>query len=421
MRAYRPLIRSELRIGRAEDDFIVYDPVTDRSTLLNLSAAAVLDLCDGRTTVEEIVAALARATAVPPHSIVEDIEDTILDLAAKNLLHPSEELTVLGARPRNAAAVGHTGEMNGVGTISFPFVYIVGPGRRDLGCVAMLGPLRSAAEAEMFHRLKAASYNFVGVSSFKSFPANTEPGDHMPYAYLCEAWCHCFRDPDQCIPPRMPKLLLSMSDFQDPNWITPTRFRSRATDDRIAYDFVYVCPPDAWSEGVKNLALAKACFPVLCEEMQLKGLLVGRGATDENPSPQGLTMLPYLPLEQFFAYLARARFVFVPHILDASPRMICDALCLNVPVVCNRHILGGWKYINESTGCFFENENDVATAARYVLGHVTGQETPRQWYAAHYGPERAGRRLAGFLQRLALIPTDVPVVGFSDSTDRSSR
>jgi glycosyltransferase involved in cell wall biosynthesis len=421
VRAYRPLIRSELRIGRAEDDFIVYDPVTDQTALLNLSAAAVLDLCDGRKTVEEIVVALARATSVQPHEIVEDIEDTILDLAAKHLLHPSDELTVLGLPHDNGAAVAEVGKTNSIGKVSFPFVYIVGAARRDLGCVAMLGPLRSAADAEMFHRLKAANYSFVGVTSFKSFPANTELGDLTPYPYLCEAWCHCFRDPDLFIPPRMPKLLLSMSDFQDPNWITPARFRNRATDSSIAYDFIYVCAPDSWSEQVKNLALAKRCFPVLCDEMQLKGLLVGRGATDENPYPRGLTMLPYLPLEQFFAYLARARFVFVPHELDASPRMICDALCLNVPVVCNRNILGGWKYINEGTGCFFENEEDITGAARYVLEHLTGTETPRQWYAQHYGPEHAGRRLAGFLQRLALVPADVQVAGFSDRADRMLR
>lgn len=40
---------------RVEDQLVVYDPWRDRVHLLNTSAAAVLDLCDGKTTVAEII------------------------------------------------------------------------------------------------------------------------------------------------------------------------------------------------------------------------------------------------------------------------------------------------------------------------------------------------------------------------------
>ena len=86
MNSYRPALRDELVIGQVDDEVLVYDPVSDRTTVLNWSAAAVLDLCDGERTVAEIIAALGQAVPAPAGDIGSEIKDTIRNLAAKGLL-----------------------------------------------------------------------------------------------------------------------------------------------------------------------------------------------------------------------------------------------------------------------------------------------------------------------------------------------
>jgi len=85
MNSYRPEMRDELVIGQVDDDVLVYDPVSDRTTLLNWSAAAVLNLCDGERTVAQIVAEMARVASAPAGDIVTEIKDAIQSLAANGL------------------------------------------------------------------------------------------------------------------------------------------------------------------------------------------------------------------------------------------------------------------------------------------------------------------------------------------------
>lgn len=56
-----------------------------------------------------------------------------------------------------------------------------------------------------------------------------------------------------------------------------------------------------------------------------------------------------------------------------------EALCLNVPILVNRHILGGWKYVNEQTGAFFESVDDVVPAFQQLLARQS-QLRPREWF-----------------------------------------
>ena len=85
MNSYRPEMRDELVIGQVDDDVLVYDPVSDRTTVLNLSAAAVLALCDGERTVDQIIAEVGRAVPAPGGALGIEIEDTIRSLVANGL------------------------------------------------------------------------------------------------------------------------------------------------------------------------------------------------------------------------------------------------------------------------------------------------------------------------------------------------
>jgi hypothetical protein len=99
----------------------------------------------------------------------------------------------------------------------------------------------------------------------------------------------------------------------------------------------------------------------------------------------GIETCGELPWHELMARLTQARVAFFPNVLDASPVFLTEALCLDVPIVVNRRILGGWKYVRPGTGRFFTDENDVtgavagASSSRRARGSApsTGPATPR--------------------------------------------
>jgi hypothetical protein len=114
------------------------------------------------------------------------------------------------------------------------------------------------------------------------------------------------------------------------------------------------------------------------------------------PDDRGVEVWPEVPRHALLECVARSRIAFFPNALDPSPRLLGEALCLDVPVLVNRAILGGWKYVTRSTGTFFEGEHDVVDAARRCLSH---SHAPRAWFTANYGPVNSGRRLAAFVDQ----------------------
>jgi hypothetical protein len=240
-----------------------------------------------------------------------------------------------------------------------------------------------------------------------------DEGTLSDYIALCEGWCHCFRQPDRYITARFPTELISESDFTDPRAVR------RRGEEPKEFDFVYVCLPGAAKEQWKNWELAKRCLHTLCCQMDLTGLLLGRWQILDLPFRRNLTVRGDLSREDLFVHLARSRLLFVPSVLDASPRIIPEALCVDTPVVVNRDILGGWKYVNESTGSFFCDEGDVGRAVETCLNRSL---RPRKWFEDHHGPDRASMKLSALLHRLdtevspspslrlessAIVPVDV--------------
>ena len=86
LRPEHPRWRDDLIFRQVDDDFVVYDPVTDRTALLNLSAAAVLDLCDGSHTAAEIAAEVAAAFGEPEGDILVEVEKTLMDFTIQGFL-----------------------------------------------------------------------------------------------------------------------------------------------------------------------------------------------------------------------------------------------------------------------------------------------------------------------------------------------
>ena len=65
----------------------------------------------------------------------------------------------------------------------------------------------------------------------------------------------------------------------------------------------------------------------------------------------------------------------------ACCRVIVEALCLDLPIVVNKHIVGGWKYVNQYTGKFFSEASDVVDVYRTLRSaDQTAELFPREWY-----------------------------------------
>lgn len=66
---------------------------------------------------------------------------------------------------------------------------------------------------------------------------------------------------------------------------------------------------------------------------------------------------------------------------DASPRVLAEAMCMDVPVLINWHILGGWKYATEQTGeDFYDTASFIAAYKRLRDPERKAKLRPRQWY-----------------------------------------
>jgi hypothetical protein len=292
----------------------------------------------------------------------------------------------------------------------WPFRFVVDARGRSVGWVAVNARVVTPERHEELALLRHMGYRFLGVSSDGTFPLGTE-SDALDYGALCEAWCHCFREPDRHLPLHLPRALISESDFTDFRRVSADVAGKRAMPLRAEFDFVYLGATEPWKKAAKHWELARPCILRICTRLGLRGLLV---ATEQFPVVADVTVLPWLPWDDFLAHLARARFLFVPNECDASPRVLAEAMCLNVPVVVYQRILGGWKYVNPFTGVFFDSEDDVVAAVRRCLEM---RPRPRSWFRANYGPYLAGQRLLALVRSVDASITERSHLGLAQHID----
>ena len=75
------------------------------------------------------------------------------------------------------------------------------------------------------------------------------------------------------------------------------------------------------------------------------------------------------------------RVLIAPNVHDASPRVLAEAMSLDVPILVNKYIVGGWKYVNEDTGAFFESADNVVPAFKEIMSRMQqGKLRPREWF-----------------------------------------
>ena len=64
----------------------------------------------------------------------------------------------------------------------------------------------------------------------------------------------------------------------------------------------------------------------------------------------------------------------------------------------NKNIIGGWKYINNQTGEFFNDLSDFKEAYRRLEANIDLEHyKPREYVVQNYGNRNAGKRFFDFV------------------------
>lgn len=83
-----PRVRTDLVFRQLDDEWVVFDPETQRLHALNLTAALVWEHCTGDLTVDQIADAVARAfrETTEPSQVLADVRATVQRFADEGLL-----------------------------------------------------------------------------------------------------------------------------------------------------------------------------------------------------------------------------------------------------------------------------------------------------------------------------------------------
>ena len=243
---------------------------------------------------------------------------------------------------------------------------------------------------------------FMGISSMEDYPLCGPNPFSMKflndkYVGVFPGFLHMFRD-TSVFPNHVKLLLLSQSDFSLPNPIDPVPkiydFTFSGSDQDIYNNCV------GWSSFAKNLSFFYDAIEMMCND-GMTGVYVAskKGELKCNipPACEGkVTQTFFLPQDQFFDYLKQSHFLFLPQVHDASPRVSTQAMALNIPMLMNYHIMGGWKYLNERTGEFFHDLTDIRAAYQRIKANKDKYD-PRKYLDETTGNAIAGSRLYNFV------------------------
>lgn len=77
---------------------------------------------------------------------------------------------------------------------------------------------------------------------------------------------------------------------------------------------------------------------------------------------------------------------------------------MDIPLLMNRNIMGGWKYVVPGqTGEFFHDMSDFKDSLRRILDNTRGGERnpyePFEFVKENYGNHNAGQKLFEFVER----------------------
>ena len=152
------------------------------------------------------------------------------------------------------------------------------------------------------------------------------------------------------------------------------------------YDVAYSNQGGEWNDWARNWTLAKPSFIQLIEETNATVLILGRDLTQEADLQPYIASGNIVSREKalwrdFLKLIEESRSLVTFNVHDASPRVLAEAMCMDVPVLVNWHILGGWKYATEQTGeDFKDTASFIAAYKRLREPERKAKLHPRDWY-----------------------------------------
>jgi hypothetical protein len=297
--------------------------------------------------------------------------------------------------------------------VSFPFKNLFDENQKPLNIILISAPFRETKHEELYQEYKDKGLSFCGISSYLNFPGPIDNPfeDHFhverkhDYIQMATSWLHCFREdkiPTNLKQSNLPMILMTEADLKNSENIP---FKTDDNKLEKKYDFMYCCLDDndkcdpGWQSYNRNWELAKKCLEVMCSQFNLKGILVGRQNCEfTNKCNSLVKVVPFLAYSEFQEEMQKCKFLFVPNISDASPRVMTEAMCYNMPVLVNYNIIGGWHNVIPSiTGEFFTNENDIIPSLSKIVNNYNSYQ-PRGWFQSHRGVKNSGKVLAEFLK-----------------------
>ena len=216
----------------------------------------------------------------------------------------------------------------------YPFQPVRNERGEFVNVILVRSPFRSRHQKELFDQYKQELL-FLGISSFEDYPqpppnpfSGKFPKDE--YVGLFPGFLHMLREPAKIFPETVKLVLMSQSDFSlpppQPKMATKYDFTFSGSDQDVHNDCV------GWSSYAKNWTFVKTALEVMCGELGMTGVLVatkdkqGRRACSIPPSCKGkILQTKFLAQNEFFDYVRQSKFLFVPQVHDASPRVTTQA------------------------------------------------------------------------------------------------
>jgi hypothetical protein len=247
------------------------------------------------------------------------------------------------------------------------------------------------------------------------------------------AICHPFKDTS--IFPDQSKLhLFSESDFCDPLWM-PGLVRCKAKED---YKYDFFCFTIDQAQGVKCKGYHS--IPMMAKiaaEQGLRGVVLDyynvfprptykneeKGSLKDNTritrkrvsKAKNIDVIKGSQSQKRITKLMNeSRYVIFPNTRDASPRTIVETLLRGKPILVNKNIYGGWKYVNNDNGMFFDGAtkleeldsnseyyyNELKTSMQKMRDHKFNSDDIINNHLSEYGFVKSSRRLAKIINKM---------------------
>jgi hypothetical protein len=286
----------------------------------------------------------------------------------------------------------------------FPYRYFKDENNNVLPIVGLSAFFRNDNDKELYYNYLKNDIKVIGITAYKTFPQKIRDisedkyhlNDDFDYLNNIKVWLACMKNLELYNFKNNVTMDISESDFYDSE--ETINFEKK-------YDFIYICnkdadncPLDGWNAINRNYNLALKCFPIMVNEYNLKGLCVGRIGCDLNMYSDNITVTDFLPYEELQEKMRESKFLFLPNIYDASPRVVAECLIKDVPVLMNQNIICGFKYVNYETGDFFIDENNIRNGLDNILLKINNNLiSPNKWWKNNYGVTRSSKKLRDFL------------------------